>query len=1196
MSHCGWPGSTIVTLALLLAIAVPSDATLLATPQAPSNSAIPAQAISPAAQATSISAGGDHTCLLTASGGVKCWGDNIGGQLGDGTRLQRGAPVDVSGLASGVVAIAAGGDHTCALTSTGGVKCWGANYYGEVGDGSWTRRTTPVDVSGLTSGVAAITAVGEWVRARTCALTTAGGVKCWGFPPLGDGTANMSNAPVNVSGLSSGIVDIAAAHNWTCALTAGGGVKCWGENLIGVSPPPLIVTPVDMPGLTSGIMALSAGYWHMCGLTSAGGVKCWGSNNSGQLGDGTTTAHNEPVDVVGLGGRVSEVVAGGDHTCALLATGTVNCWGRNNSGQLGDGTMIDRLKPTEPTGLPRGVVALAAGIEHTCALFNDGSLRCWGHDNGGQLGAGTITQRSVPREVAGLTTGVTQVAAGGRSSCALTSAGGVKCWGEGPLGNGLSSGSSLPVNVSGLTSGVQAVAVGIWYGCALTSAGGVKCWGDNRSGQLGDGSTTQSLFPVSVVGLTSGVKALTVGTFGHVCALTDAGAAKCWGGNSDGQLGNGTTTSSPVPVNVTGLASSVVGISAGAQHTCAVTGAGSVKCWGLNSSGQLGDGTVSITPPYGKSLPVDVAGIGGATAVGAGAGFSCAKVGSGVKCWGSNASGQLGNESTANSPLPVDVSGLTSGVDAIATGHDHTCALTGTGGLKCWGLNVYGQLGELTFDPRLAPTDVAGLRSGVAAVSAGYYHSCALTTAGGVQCWGWDGYGQLGLGTQVVRLLPVGVVGFGGAQYAISGQVTDTGGQPMAGVVVSAGPTGIVVTDGGGNYILYLPPDLASGTYSLSAQFPGYTFSAPRTVTVPPSATGQDFTGTAGGTDVTPPTGSLLTPAAGEKITPVGLDLTATAQDNAQGSGVERVEFYGRWNGRWHLLGTDTTSPYRLTWLPPMEIQTQTVAFSLFVYDKAGNVARDAGGLRQAGFWRGDEKLIANRAYLNQRALGENGDVMCSMASIAMVMASAGLIGSDFDSLRTAANEAWDSGLRAPGAQAVSNYLNTPDVGLTASVTWTQDRQRQWELIKAEIEAGRPLILSVPPNGATDCPAVGGRLTSCGHYVVVTGYSDAPDPAGRLIIAYDPFGRWLGRVNAYDQNSPSPEEPGGVKGRSVYYPFNSLGTTYLVTARRTTVPTGLALEALPDEVFVLDTQDIVDYTGHGETQLPIPLYLPLVTR
>ena len=347
--------------------------------------------------------------------------------------------------------------------------------------------------------------------------------------------------------------------------------------------------------------AISVGGSHTCALTSAGGVKCWGNNYGGKLGDGSITDRPTPVDVSGLGSGVVAISAGEAHTCALTSAGGVKCWGRNTSGRLGDGSTTDRLTPVDVSGLGSGVVAISARGAHTCALTSAGGVKCWGSNFEGQLGDGSTTDRFTPVGVSGLGNGVVAISAGGGHTCALTSAGGVKCWGvnsSGQLGDGTFANRSTPVNVSGLGSGVAAISAGSLFTCALTSAGGVKCWGFNVSGQVGDGSTTQRLTPVDVSGLGSRAVAISGG-----CALTSAGGAKCWGFNGGGQLGDGTITDRLTPVDVSGLGSGVVAISTG-NPTCALTSAGGVKCWGINNFGQLGDGTLGFPKP----TPVNVIG------------------------------------------------------------------------------------------------------------------------------------------------------------------------------------------------------------------------------------------------------------------------------------------------------------------------------------------------------------------------------------------------------------------------------------------------------------------------------------------------------------------------------------------------------------------------------------------------------------
>ena len=350
-----------------------------------------------------ISAGSGHTCALTIAGAVKCWGYNEKGQLGDGATTDRHTPVGVSGLASGVTAIASGGRHTCALTSAGAVKCWGGNGYGQLGDRTTIERHKPVDVSGLASGVTAIASGGR----HTCALTSAAGVKCWGFNDngqLGDGTTSDRHAPVAVSGLASDVTAIAAAGRYTCALTSAGEVKCWGENhfsQLGDGTEIDRHTPVAVSGLASGVTAITAGVSHSCALTSAGGVKCWGDNFAGQLGDGTTSWRYKPVDVAGLADGVTAIAAGLSQSCALTSAGGVKCWGWNDTGQLGDGTTAMKDTPVAVSGLPAGVQVIVAGDRNTCALTSAGGVKCWGYNRYGQLGDGTTTERHRPVGVVG---------------------------------------------------------------------------------------------------------------------------------------------------------------------------------------------------------------------------------------------------------------------------------------------------------------------------------------------------------------------------------------------------------------------------------------------------------------------------------------------------------------------------------------------------------------------------------------------------------------------------------------------------------------------------------------------------------------------------------------------------------------------------------------------------------------------------
>ncbi|GAB7564494.1 hypothetical protein LG202_25340 [Methylobacillus methanolivorans] len=367
-------------------------------------------------------------------------------------------------------------------------------------------------------------------------------------------------------------------------------------------------------------------------------------------------------------------------------------------------------------------------------------------------------------EVGGQVLQVSKIAAGGYHTCAVTTAGGLKCWGfdgYGQLGNDAAlTNQPTPMDVLGLTSGVVSVAAGIAHTCAVTMAGGLKCWGLDNNGQLGnDAAFTSQPTPVDVLGMTSGVASVTAGD-NHTCAVASSGGLKCWGYNINGQLGNDAAfTSQPTPVDVLGMTSGVASVTAKGNHTCAVTSSGGLKCWGYNINGQLGNDAAFTSQP----TPVDVLGMtSGVASVAAGNSHTCAVTSTGgLKCWGNNSFGQLGNDAAlTKQPTPVDVLGMTSGVASVAAGVLHTCAVTKAGGLKCWGGDSYGQLGNdaaLTKQP--TPVDVLGMTSGVASVAAGGYHTCAVTTAGGLKCWGGDNYGQLGDDTALTNQpAPVDVV------------------------------------------------------------------------------------------------------------------------------------------------------------------------------------------------------------------------------------------------------------------------------------------------------------------------------------------------------------------------------------------------------------------------------------------------------
>jgi len=563
--------------------------------------------------------------------------------------------------------------------------------------------------------------------------------------------ANHST-PGAVAGLSSGVRAISGGAEHTCALTTAGAVLCWGDNSLGQLGDGTITqrnVPVAVSGLGSGVVAIATGAWHTCALTGTGAVMCLGINSHGQLGDGTTTEHLTPIAVSGLSSGVTAIAAGDLQTCAVTAASAVQCWGIND---VGDGTNSDRYTPTTVSGLASGGAAIAIGSVHACALTAAGGVRCWGYNDFGMLGNGSsIAYSLIPVDVLPFTAlDPATVATGEYHSCTLTHAGTVFCWGDnanGELGIGSAlTQSTVPAAVPD-SANLTALSLGAYHTCAVTTAGAVQCWGYNYYGQLGNGSTNDSASPTAVSGLSSGISSVAAGLY-HTCAMTTGGAAQCWGYNYYGQLGNGNNTNSSTPVAVSGIGAN--GITAGGYSSCTMSaGWFPASCWGYNGDGELGNNTTnnSNTPTFVWNLS------GNLNSISSGGYHTCGVTTAGAaQCWGYNGYGELGNGSLANSSTATNVSGLASGAASISAGAFHSCAVTTSGAAQCWGDNYNGQLGSGNTNNSSTPVSVL---SGVATVAAGGFHSCALTTAGSVQCWGYNYFGELGNGTTSNSTFPV---------------------------------------------------------------------------------------------------------------------------------------------------------------------------------------------------------------------------------------------------------------------------------------------------------------------------------------------------------------------------------------------------------------------------------------------------------
>lgn len=387
---------------------------------------------------------------------------------------------------------------------------------------------------------------------------------------------------------------IARLGSWRVGLTPG--EQILNATRAGAATLSFTATATDFP-----VTLITAGVGHSCGVDTLGAARCWGANAGGQLGNGTAAGDSMPVTVTN-GSGFTQIVAG-SHSCGLAAAGVARCWGTNNAGQLGDGSTSNRAVPVNVTG---GFVfsQLSAGFLHTCGIrSSDAAAWCWGAGGNGRLGVGTTSNRTSPTAVLGGHS-FTAISAGAGHTCAIRNDGAAFCWGqntEGRVGDGTTTDRVEPVAVV-TTTLFNAIAAGGGHSCALDTGGLAWCWGANSSGQLGDGTTTARTQPVAVQGGRI-YTAITTGT-AHTCALAADGSAWCWGENSSGgRVGDGTFTDRTVPVAVAGGASYTI-IRAGDQHTCARSSTGSAICWGVNTTGQLGDGSLTgVNRPAGVKSP-----------------------------------------------------------------------------------------------------------------------------------------------------------------------------------------------------------------------------------------------------------------------------------------------------------------------------------------------------------------------------------------------------------------------------------------------------------------------------------------------------------------------------------------------------------------------------------------------------------------
>ncbi|QDK38986.1 hypothetical protein [Bdellovibrio sp. NC01] len=498
------------------------------------------------------------------------------------------------------------------------------------------------------------------------------------------------------------------------------------------------------------VSSIAAGGQHTCAVLNTGALKCWGANDFNQ--STTTTEKITAVATAPIAANFSKVTAGQKHTCGITTGGVAYCWGSNESGQLGS----TNLSNTQ-VAVDSGTIlysSISAGPSATCGITTAGILRCWG-----------LISSVVAPAVLDSGTNYSSVSVGANHICGITTSNILKCMGtndKGQLGNGSTVNSSTFVTIDGGIA-YSAVAAGNGFTCGIVANSKyLKCWGQNDYGQVGNNSTANVTTPTVIDGSNPYLSVFVGPNF--ACGLTNSNNLKCWGSNSDGQFGDGTVDKKIIPTQVN--SNTYAAGSAGGAHVCMVTATGELSCAGSNSSAQMGN----INWTY-KRAPTSVLGTMTYTSITSGFGHMCAlnTSNSAMSCSGYNTFGQFGNNDS------VSVAGLqyvqkTSAYSSIASGQFHMCGiLTSSGQLRCWGKNDSGQvsLDPTTYPQMLSPTIVD---SGVSysQVRPGFNHTCAITSSNIVRCWGNNIYGAVGNGGSGANVITPTSVSDGNTYKSVS--------------------------------------------------------------------------------------------------------------------------------------------------------------------------------------------------------------------------------------------------------------------------------------------------------------------------------------------------------------------------------------------------------------------------------------------
>jgi alpha-tubulin suppressor-like RCC1 family protein len=696
--------------------------------------------------------------------------------------------------------IAAGRSFTCGLATDGDAYCFGDRTYGVLGDGTMNEAYSPSPIltSNMVNKKFLKVSIGYL---SSCGVAMDGVPYCWGSNggPMGTGYTETLNIPtaVDTSGIpgQKTFIDISVYYDHACGITSDNLLYCWGGNGagqlgIGSSTASLVPVAVNVSALAVADRTFSkvtTGTQFTCALTVTKKAYCWGLGTGGALGNNAAANSNLPVAVntSGITGSTNfaSLYSADSHSCAIMDDNATYCWGAGSHGRLGYGGTTQKNLPFAPdTNAIGGFTnfkSLSLGDSHTCGITNLDTLYCWGSNSSGQIGNAATTDALTPTAVAfGATTTVKLVSAGSTSTCAQKTDNGIYCWGDGTygqLGNGVSTAITSSPIAATATSGLDLANISSFTGnegfCVRNALGDMRCWGASEYQQLGNNANASGPVKVNTSNLT-GTKKFTKLSAGyyHVCGIGTDAQIYCWGGGYNGQVGVGSNGefSKPVAVDTSSLPAGLTftDIRAGYYHACAIASNSNMYCWGYNGDGELGNNS---TTDSGVPVLVDTTDMTGSKIFSS---FDTAKFHScGIAtdqtayCWGWGSDRALGNGGTARKlrPYPVNTAGIagSKSFTQISTGARSTCAVMADGEAYCWGTSnpvMATAAGTTTANPsKLLKTNIVSGSTTISSIGVGEAHGCFMTSDFGIYCFGYNAVGQLGNGTTTNSVLAINV-------------------------------------------------------------------------------------------------------------------------------------------------------------------------------------------------------------------------------------------------------------------------------------------------------------------------------------------------------------------------------------------------------------------------------------------------------